>query len=339
MNRIKRVVINGLWKDKSENIIWDLNNDINILSGINGSGKSTVMDVVSSLMLNRTEILKKIVEEVKIYISDTQFFHYKFFTKNISDIEASAKLGEPLDDLDFKYETLLDALNNEKRKMLETDGENIKSVSFNITKDSSYLKDFRLNTKIDIISTFDNAIIFDDESYDEDVETELDKELYLLQKKYLSYQLNLAKKVQGSYATNPKKVKNTIKNAYSQIELFKEYINDFFREAGKKIDEDKNELSFTLLKSNNPITIYQLSSGEKQLLLILLTVLLQDKKSSIIFMDEPEISLHFDWQKQLINIISTLNPNAQLIIATHSPAMIMEGWFDKVVNIADIKVC
>jgi predicted ATP-dependent endonuclease of OLD family len=53
-------------------------------------------------------------------------------------------------------------------------------------------------------------------------------------------------------------------------------------------------------------------------------------------MDEPEISLHFDWQKKLIQYITELNPNVQIILATHSPAVIMEGWRDKVSDVRDL---
>jgi energy-coupling factor transporter ATP-binding protein EcfA2 len=55
-------------------------------------------------------------------------------------------------------------------------------------------------------------------------------------------------------------------------------------------------------------------------------------------MDEPEVSLHIEWQKKLIGFLRELNPNVQLIIATHSPAMIMNGWMDKVFNVEDITV-
>jgi predicted ATPase len=33
-----------------------------------------------------------------------------------------------------------------------------------------------------------------------------------------------------------------------------------------------------------------------------------------------------------------LNPNAQIIIATHSPALIMDGWMDAVIDVDDIVV-
>ena len=40
---------------------------------------------------------------------------------------------------------------------------------------------------------------------------------------------------------------------------------------------------------------YQLSSGEKQMLIILLTVLVEDDQPYVLFMDEPEVSLHIEW--------------------------------------------
>ena len=42
-------------------------------------------------------------------------------------------------------------------------------------------------------------------------------------------------------------------------------------------------------------------------------------------MDEPEASLHIEWQQKLIAMIRELNPNVQIILTTHSPAVIMEG--------------
>jgi predicted ATP-dependent endonuclease of OLD family len=79
-----------------------------------------------------------------------------------------------------------------------------------------------------------------------------------------------------------------------------------------------------------------LSSGEKQMLVILLSALVQDGRPGALFMDEPEISLHIEWQQRLITLIRALNPNVQIILCTHSPAIIMDGWVDAVTEIADI---
>jgi predicted ATP-dependent endonuclease of OLD family len=72
--------------------------------------------------------------------------------------------------------------------------------------------------------------------------------------------------------------------------------------------------------------------------LIINSVFPQIFAPAILFMDEPEVSLHFDWQKKLIGYIRELNPAAQIILATHSPAIVMEGWRDKVVNVKDLMV-
>ena len=53
-------------------------------------------------------------------------------------------------------------------------------------------------------------------------------------------------------------------------------------------------------------------------------------------MDEPEVSLHVEWQQRLIGLIRELNPNVQIVLTTHSPAMIMDGWEDAVTEVSDI---
>ena len=68
----------------------------------------------------------------------------------------------------------------------------------------------------------------------------------------------------------------------------------------------------------------------------MLTVLVQDNKAGVLFMDEPEVSLHVEWQQRLIRLIRELNPNVQIVLTTHSPAMIMDGWEDAVTEVSDI---
>ena len=118
---------------------------------------------------------------------------------------------------------------------------------------------------------------------------------------------------------------------------FLDIVNSFFEETGKKATYDFSPARLFFLNENmNDIRIDQLSSGEKQLLLVLLQVFLQEKQKSILLMDEPEVSLHISWQQKLIDTIVKLNHNCQLIIATHSPSMFGNGWGDKVVFMDDI---
>ena len=115
---------------------------------------------------------------------------------------------------------------------------------------------------------------------------------------------------------------------------FQDIMDDLFSYTGKKIIRTENEIRFSQI--GETLVPYQLSSGEKQILAILLTVLVEDNQNYVLFMDEPEVSLHVDWQKRLIDLIQTLNPNVQIILTTHSPAVIMNGWMDKVTEVSEI---
>jgi predicted ATP-dependent endonuclease of OLD family len=67
-------------------------------------------------------------------------------------------------------------------------------------------------------------------------------------------------------------------------------------------------------------------------------VLVEDHEPYVLLMDEPEVSLHIEWQKVLIKTIISLNPNVQLILTTHSPAVIMDGWTDKITEVGEITI-
>lgn len=110
-------------------------------------------------------------------------------------------------------------------------------------------------------------------------------------------------------------------------------INGFFKETGKAvfIDKESNKLVFSVEGyTNKTVQIEQLSSGEKQLLLILFTVFLQKGNPFVLLMDEPEISLHITWQDELIGSIRNLNDKCQLILSTHSPNIFAMGWENKI---------
>lgn len=118
--------------------------------------------------------------------------------------------------------------------------------------------------------------------------------------------------------------------------LFCDIVDRMFLPTEKAIVRDADEV--TLKQWDEVLDLRWLSSGEKQLLTILMTVLLEDGEPTTLFMDEPEVSLHMEWQQELISNIRSLNPNVQIILTTHSPAIIMNGWMDKVTEVSDITV-
>ena len=124
----------------------------------------------------------------------------------------------------------------------------------------------------------------------------------------------------------------------SRIEKLFGVINDYFKDSDKHIDieREKNVLVFKEGQDGKTVTLDLLSAGEKQLLLILLTVFLMDEKPAVLLMDEPEVSLHIEWQEKLIKSLRKLNHNCQLIVTTHSPSIFASGWENNITYIEDL---
>jgi len=70
------------------------------------------------------------------------------------------------------------------------------------------------------------------------------------------------------------------------------------------------------------IPLQSLSSGEKQLLRLMLETLAAG--SSTVMIDEPELSMHVDWQQVLVAAMRRVNPECQMLLATHSPEVMAE---------------
>lgn len=120
----------------------------------------------------------------------------------------------------------------------------------------------------------------------------------------------------------------------ARIEYFCSVINDLFQETEKHIEIEGNK--FNIVSKGQILPIDALSSGEKQILLIMLRVFLLDGKESYVLLDEPENSLDISWQYKLIDTLTKLNPNAQFFITTHSPSIFGAGWGDKIIYMEDV---
>ena len=105
-----------------------------------------------------------------------------------------------------------------------------------------------------------------------------------------------------------------IKEIFSQVNLFISTLKSFIKD--KNLIFSAGELS---VSNGGPIPLPKLSSGEKQLLILFIEALLQRQKPFIFLADKPELSLHIAWQRNIISAICSINPNAQIIVATHSP--------------------
>ncbi len=114
----------------------------------------------------------------------------------------------------------------------------------------------------------------------------------------------------------------------SRIEEFQNTVNGLFSLTRKRMEIEGSKLS--IISETGTLPVGALSSGEMQLLLILLRIFLLNGREAVVLLDEPETSMDIDWQFELINILVRFNPNAQYFITTHSPALFGDGWGDKV---------
>ncbi|MDH5217565.1 MAG: ATP-binding protein [Gammaproteobacteria bacterium] len=103
-------------------------------------------------------------------------------------------------------------------------------------------------------------------------------------------------------------------------ENFLNVINEMLQKKSLEINE-ANEIE-VVTQSGKRFPLTSLSSGEKQLFIILGEALLQEETQWIYIADEPELSLHVLWQESLIDNLRTINPRAQIICATHSPDIV-----------------
>lgn len=340
--KLKSIEMQGLWK--LYNLTWNLESDVNILSGSNGSGKSTILSIVAMLTsmgkLDKQYNLK--AERVILTFDDG--------TKlvNINYDDTLQKLKEKSqDDKDYN-----DLWQNVTKDLKEQD-EDLSllthmgieaSISFVEGKDGRIpIRSFVSDLNVDIVSTFDTPLSIDFEHLSlqelrkEGVYTTLDYDLKDLQEQYALFIGELASQVERIVSSGNPVDMSEVSMLYRRKNLFLNIVDEFFQDTGKRLDRTNGRLQFILEDGHSKVTVYDLSSGEKQVLLIMLKVLLQNEKDYIVFMDEPEISLHIDWQSDLIDKVRILNPNCQLIIASHAPSLILRGWQSRVKNLEDLK--
>lgn len=113
-----------------------------------------------------------------------------------------------------------------------------------------------------------------------------------------------------------------------------EELNGFYSMTNRKIIWFEDAIHMDV-PGEGIIPFIHFSKGEKTLLALLLTVFL-NKDDTFFLLDEPDLSLHVEWQERLLPALQRLAPDAQFIIATHSPFLIMNTQSEQVVNLAKI---
>ncbi|MNV55906.1 hypothetical protein D3C71_1481570 [compost metagenome] len=112
-----------------------------------------------------------------------------------------------------------------------------------------------------------------------------------------------------------------------KLEILTDIINKRFLYKTLSISR-KNGFVFKSTITDKEIPLGGLSSGEQHELVLFYQLLFNTSPSSLLLIDEPEISLHISWQNHFINDLReviALN-KFSAIIATHSPDIINNNW-------------
>ena len=121
--------------------------------------------------------------------------------------------------------------------------------------------------------------------------------------------------------------------AFATLRLYEDSVNSFLHNKSIKVDHSGR----LKVGSSSPTDLdpLRLSSGEKQILILLTEALLQSDRPVVYIADEPELSLHVIWQEKLLKSLVELGgEKIQLIVATHSPDIVGE-YFDNIIDLEE----
>ena len=267
--------------------------DLIVLAGINGSGKTTILEAIKDFFDNRSIDFNNI-EKSNIYLE----IFFEDFEKN--NIEEAEKIS--IDNYKHKLKEFFYALRDYEYNRKDNGGyyakffENPPKIIY-VPANNSFGLVETVNTTLlknyQFINYVDSVLMRDIPSY------------IATRRNYLA---TIEEDLTMKEITN--KVVNEINGIFNILELDVKL---------KGFSKDEKTLPIFENSAGEEFDINNLSSGEKQLFLRTLSIKMLEPKNSIILIDEPELSLHPKWQQRIIEVYKKIGENNQIIVATHSP--------------------
>ncbi len=353
---IKRILVKGLW-DKFD-IDWPIDDNVSILVGINGSGKSTILQLINYALANKYDkpgVVNYPPQEFTILFDNNEELSYertksgikcrvrpkfRLLPEFISTFDAPLELeetkGDQIETTREQVEKQLTSRLWERIDRFLSEIENLRTIGIDptpyvdyfvqLTRDEIFIRTQKEISFIGKIKFTQKCLkgFLDDNVVTAELRNKLESmvsdEAYAVDKKYLGF---LESKVGKDYASRYR----------SHILRYAEFIQT----------STPSQAIFRL-DDGSVLMPDQLSTGEKQILIILLTALIlkfraiaNEELRYVLIMDEPENSLHLRWQEYLFSYIRRLNQNIQIIVATHTPGIIKKGYIVNTVEMNQIK--
>jgi predicted ATPase len=291
-----------------------------ILAGENGTGKTTILETLSNFLNLGT------------------FEYFEFIEYNVGNETFTAI--HTTDGTKHKNFFDITDISGTVQNIRSDRNNNFQSIESNTTDLRNYgcvFSKARADYKTELITTTTTKQL-DLEKYDIDNQddfTSLKQLLVDIQNQDNSDYM----KINEVLGANPKSVIEfypTSKNF-----RFKNAFDNFFEKIKyEKVVDSVNEKQILFTKNGKTISIDKLSTGEKQIVFRGSYLLKNSKKlnGAAIMIDEPELSMHPKWQKNILKYYKDLfsennNQNAQLFIATHSEYVLEEALLNKDKNL------
>lgn len=335
---IKYIKVKNLNKKYNYDLMF--HNDINILTGRNGSGKTTLLKLLWYLISGN---IKNTISEMHLdsvlLETDNEELHLNFIEENKAVFSFSSKIDE---NSNVKKQVSKKSLKALLEKIPQFEGESIFFPTFRrieggflIESRDFFYGDIEMYRQVHFMSSeIANTRRLSKKNKHQFIASISTNDIVnLLTRKYAEISTEVARieKEQSDFILksiensklNEKDVLNDIKTKQQETNVEKnkllkpftilsEYITDIFKDKGIKISE-----ALTFGEANEAILSDKLSAGEKQMLSFLCYCIFIE--NSIIFIDEPELSLHPDWQRTLVPTLMEISNGNQFFIATHSP--------------------
>ena len=401
MNILKTLTVTGLWGRRDLSL--NLHEDVNFLIGSNGSGKTTVINLIAAALSADFPVLDRVdFKRIEMQLSGADSptieivkkaeqkspllsIGYKYRPKkggawkefSLDEIESRlayrdwrfaahhGRLPDPIEVLGIKVNLTWLSIHRGAPGRVKEDRSFESSVDIKLDQLSNSLtrlfSQFK-NKSDEQTARFQKSLFFallppDDWELETSVKgLDLDKERHALQEIFENFGVPKAHYLQSLNEQFDRVKRAVDKTSFTNADLtslsamwsihrvvqewgdllkkqaeivkpredFLAVMNRMFTRKRLTISE-RNELK-AVLADDRVVGLPELSSGEKQLLIILGEALLQQKTPWIYIADEPELSLHVSWQEKLTENLRTINPRAQVIFATHSPDIV--GHFD-----------
>ena len=293
-NGLKNLNINFKSNDKILDII--------ILIGVNGSGKTRILESIYHCF----KIFKSTIVDLEL-----------FYEKNENEVLESLMDSEGLTEIEKEMQKDIDYIDCLRNiKYYNEDYKEGKNQNINSKIISQSFKKLKIFPKIIYVPTEINF-----------QKVEIASPMLVQEYSFLNIVDSILIKDVPSYiATRIMEMANEQENTPMgeiRAAVFKE-INEIFEilDLDIKISGiSKNAKSIPIFTNSagDKFDINELSSGEKQLFLRTLAIKMLNPENSIILIDEPELSLHPKWQQRIVDVYRKIGKNNQIIIATHSP--------------------